>query len=140
MVDDGDCGPYHDWSDTSFDWKALNDAARYIETNCRRWGRIGVWTKEKYGTLRVSTTGAWALEYDFLYSLLYPGHIYIKWPKWVRTYIDWPLGKFLRCIGIISLVHKYQLCVLKFFWKRAAKKWPHISDEILDDYEWEFKK
>jgi hypothetical protein len=24
--------------------------------------------------------------------------------------------------------------VLKFFWKRAAKKWPHIREEILDEF------
>lgn len=126
--------PYHCWGDTDFDWVALNEAASYLETKCRTWGRVGVWTKEKYGTLRVSTTCAFALEYDFLHSLVYPGHVFIRWPKWVRCYIDWPLGKMLRFLGIIKLFNKYQMWVLRHFWRKAASKWPQCREEILDEF------
>lgn len=87
--------PYHDWSDNDFDWSALEQACIYLETNCKRWARMVIHTKEKYGEMRVST-----------------------WPMYG---LSW-----------------YQTAVLKFFWKRAAKKWPHISKEILAEYYWTF--
>lgn len=124
---------YHDWSEEEFDWNALDEAAFYLEDKCRKWGRVGIWTKEKYGTLRVSTTCA--LEYDFLHSVIYPGHAHIRWPNWFRCYVDWPIGKVLRCLGVIKLINKYQTWILRYFWVKAASKWPHIKEEILDEYE-----
>jgi len=129
----------HIWGDESFDWDSLNQACVYLEKNCRRWARMGIWTKEKYGTMRVSTTCAYFTEYDFLYHIFYPGHAFYCWPKWFRAYIDWPIGKVLRALGIVRLVQRYQTATLKFFWKRAAAKWPHISKEILDEYEEEIE-
>lgn len=130
--------PYHDWSDASFDWKALGEAAQYLEKNCIRWGRLGIWTKEKFGTLRISTTCAFVSEFDMLHSICYPGHAYIRWPRWFRVYIDWPLGRLCHKLRIIHLINKYQVWVLKHFWNKAAKKWPHIKEEIL--YEMRFWK
>lgn len=134
-MDEVKLSPYHDWSDTDFDWKALDEAAFYLENKCRKWGRLGIWTKEKYGTLRVSTTCAFAKSYDFLHCLVYPGRCYIRWPKWFRVYVDWPIGKTLKFLGIIWVFHKYQLWILKHFWLKAAKKWPSVATEILDEYE-----
>lgn len=129
-------GTYHEWGDTDFDWKALDDAANYISTRCRRWARMGIWTKEKYGTLRVSTTCAYFTEYDFIHHIFYPGHAYYRLPKWFRVYIDWPFGKVMKYMGIAKLLQMYQHATLRFFWKRAASKWPHIAEEILDEYDW----
>lgn len=114
--------------------KDLNEAADYIHHRCRQFARFGVWTKEKYGTLRVSTTCAYFTEYDFLHHIVYPGHVSYHWPIWFRQYIDWPLGKVLKAIGVIWMVNEFQLTVLKFFWRRAAKKWPSVSKEILCGY------
>lgn len=126
----------HIWGDEDFDWKALDDAGYYLSTNVKRYARLGIWTKEKYGTLRVSTTCAFFAEYDFIHHWFYPGYCRYMFPKWFRTWIDWPVGKFLGKIGIVKALQWYQFKVLKFFWKRAAKKWPHIAEEILDDYNW----
>jgi len=128
----------HLWGDEDFDWNALDKASDYLYTQCRRWARLGIWTKEKYGTLRVSTTCAYFLEYDFIHHLFYPGYASYVLPRWFRTYIDWPTGKILKKLGIIRLVQMYQNKVLKFFWLRAAKKWPHISEEILDEFNFYF--
>ena len=127
--------PYHDWSETDFDWKALNEAGRYLTDNCRRWARVGLWTKEKYGTLRVSTTCAFTCEYSPIYSLVKPGYAYYRWPVWFRQYIDRPVGKALNLLGVLRLINKYQMWTLKRFWLKAAEKWPHIKDEILDEYD-----
>jgi len=128
--------PYHLWGDTDMDWKGLDDARYYLQDNCRRYARLGLWVKEKYGTLRVSTTCAYFAEYDFIYHIFYPGYAYYQWPKWFRMYIDWPVGKVMRKIGVVRLLQIYQHWVLKHFWLRAATKWPHIAEEILDEYDW----
>lgn len=126
---------HHMWGE-DFDWEALDEAALYLSSNVKRYARFGIWTKEKYGTLRVSTTCAYFTEYDFIHHWFYPGYCRYMFPVWFRTRVDWPLGKIMKKIGVIWLLQKYQHAVLKFFWKRASKKWPHIAEEILNDYEW----
>lgn len=129
-----DMGNYHDWSEEEFDWSALNAACDYLSDNCRRWARLGIWTKEKYGTMRVSTTCAFFGEWP-IHNLVKCGHVCYRWPNWVMA-IDNKLGNILYKLRITKVVQWYQLQVLKFFWKRAAKKWPHIAEEILDEYDW----
>jgi hypothetical protein len=138
--EEGKLSPFHEWGEEDFDWNALNAASLYLHDRCRQFARLGVWTKEKYGTLRVSTTCAYFIEYDFIHHIFYPGYVRYMFPRWFRTYVDWPVGKALRKLGIILFVQKYQTAVLKHFWKRAAKKWPHISEEILDEYHYYFDK
>jgi hypothetical protein len=127
----------HIWGE-EFDWKALDDAGQYIEKNCLRWARFGVHTKEKYGTLRVSTTVAY-WNYWPVYGLFYPGHCSYNWPGCLIRYMEYPIAKVTEKLGIMRIVNRYQTAVLKFFWKRAAKKWPHIAEEILDEFCWEFE-
>ncbi len=124
--------PYHDWSDDDFDWASLNKACVYLKTNCRRWARFGVHAKEKYGTMRIDTTVAY-WNYWPVYGLFKPGYCYYHWPRWMLRYVERPLAKVFRAIGLTGLVNKYQAAVLKFFWKRAARKWSHISAEILEE-------
>lgn len=125
----------HDWSDEDFDWRALEEACTYLETNCKRWARLGIWTKEKWGTMRVSTTCAFFTRDCPIHQFFKPGHVYYRWPRWFRRNIDRPVGKFLERIKVLPMLRWYQFKVLTFFWKRAAKKWPHIRKEILADYE-----
>lgn len=127
-------GPFHEWGDKDFDWSALNKACIYLRDRCRQFGRVGIWTKEKYGTLRVSTTCAF-VTYEPIHNLIHPGWAVNRWPKWFRTYVDFPLGNLFYKLRITKLIQWYQVQVLKFFWKRAAKKWPHIAAEILDEWE-----
>lgn len=128
----------HIWGDSDMDWKALDDASWYIHRRCRQFARFGVWTKEKYGTLRISTTCAYWGEWP-IHGLFKPGHVRYRWPNWMIRWIEYPLGNFFYAIGVTRLVNCYQTAVLKYFWKRAAKKWPHISEEILADFKWEFE-
>lgn len=124
----------HLWGDEDFDWNALYEAENYLWKRCRQFARLGIWTKEKYGTLRVSTTCAWFTFDGPIYHMFYPGHVSYHWPKWFRMYIDWPLGEFLEKIYVLKGIRWYQAQVLKFFWKRAAKKWPSVAEEILCEY------
>jgi hypothetical protein len=125
----------HEWGEEDFDWEALDEACLYLSSQCRRWARFGVWTKEKWGTLRVETTCAFFGEWP-LHNLVNPGYVRYTWSRWIMLYIDIPLGKVLKLIGVTHLIQKFQVAAFKFFWKKAAKKWPHIKDEILDEWEW----
>jgi len=127
----------HIWGDKSFDWDALDEACIYLTKNCRRWARLGVWTKEKYGTMRVTV---WMGMHEPIQTILWPGHCRAYMPRWFRTYVDFPLGDFLRWSRLDKPIYWWQTKVLKFFWKRAAKKWPHITTEILDEYEFYFEE
>ena len=129
----------HFWGDKDFDWNALNQAGTYLSTRCKKWARLGLWTKEKYGTLRVSTTCAFFDQYGFIHHIFYPGYVRYCFPRWFRKYIDYPVSYCLDKIGVVWLVQMYQQAVLKHFWKRAAAKWPHIAEEILDEYDFYFK-
>lgn len=128
---------HHLWGDEDYDWDALDEASEYIWRRCRQFARLGVWTKEKYGTLRISTTCAYWGEWP-IHNIFKPGHVCYRWPNWLIGKIEYPLSYFCNKTGITRTVRTYQRAVLKFFWKRAAKKWPHISDEILNDFKWEF--
>lgn len=131
--------PCHIWGDKDFDWAALDEASIYLETKCRRWARLGIRTKEKYGTLRMCTTCAY-WSYWPIYDLVYPGRMYYRWPKWVMGWIEYPLAEVFMFLRITQLVNCYQNAVLRHFWKKAAKKWPHIAAEILVEYDWYFPK
>lgn len=126
----------HLWGDKDFDWTALSQAEHYIWKRCRQFARFGVHTKEKYGTLQVSITCAYFTEYDFISHLFYPGYARYMFPTWFRIYVDRPLGKTLKWIGVLGLIQRYQTFVFKFFWRRAAKKWPQVREEILEEYDW----
>jgi len=126
----------HLWGDKDFDWKSLDEAGHYLEKQCRRWARLGVHTKEKYGTLRVDTCGAYWSSWP-IHGWVYPGHHYYQWPRWMISKLEYPMWNVFSFMGVTSLVNTYQRSVLKHFWKKAANKWPHIAEEILDEYEWE---
>lgn len=125
----------HYWGDDWFE-KNGNDlyaACNYLEKNCKRWARLGIYTKEKWGVMRVSTTSAfWT--YWPVHSILYPGYHYYQWNGKLIDWMEYPLAKVFMTLGITRVVNRYQVYVLKYFWKRAAKKWPHIAKEIMADY------
>jgi hypothetical protein len=123
---------FHLWGEENFDWEALYKAEQYL----RKWAnrvRCGIHSKEKYGTLRVSL-------YPFdgtLDSLLYPGCVSIQWKSSWMIDFDFYVCNFLsKYTPFVGWIQRLQLLVVRWAWRRAAKKWPHIADEILDEY-WE---
>ena len=44
--------PHHHWGDEDFDWDSLYKAETELRRIMKRYGRIGIHSKEKYGTLR----------------------------------------------------------------------------------------
>lgn len=127
----------HDWSETDFDWDALNDAISYCIRFWKRYGRIGSHGKEKYGTFRDHPYfwdgGMW--------SLFYPGYVWIKPGFWHFIYfkVDLPfLIPFMQYSRLNTLGLWYQKQVYNYAIQKVCKKYPHIVDEIchsLDGYE-----
>lgn len=133
-MNEGEYAPYHVWGD-DFDFGAVEDAGHYISTNCQKWARFGVHTKEKYGTLRVSTLywSCWPV-----HSVVYPKHYFYQWSKKWIGWVEYPLAELFMFLRVTRLVNWYQDQVLKHFWLKAADKWPHVKEEILDEFRWYF--
>ncbi len=106
-------------------YQDINDAAAYIQEYCIKWARLGGDAKEKYGTVRFSP--------DFglsLHNLIYPGHCFYRFPKWLITadlYVITPMLN--KLFGVIW--HKWQSYIYRKAYKNAVSKWPHLRKEIL---------
>ena len=126
----------HMWGDTDFDWEALNNAINYVVSFCRRWARIPLHGKEKWGVMRLES-----IYYGFsIVWLIWPGYMFCpkRCPKWLFMLDQdlahrWPVYRFLINWWFIP----YQKWILKLAYKRAVKKWPHIEAEIMEEYDWE---
>jgi len=120
----------HQWGDEDVDWAGINNAAYYISDFCRRWGRLGGHSKEKYGTVRFyANFGA-----SSLLSLSHPGYMhYGPYPNWL-SYLDIYYGyNFLKYTGVQFIFSKLQPVVYNMAYNNALKKWPHLRAEILCD-------
>lgn len=118
----------HTWGDKDVDWQGINDAAEYIGEFCKKYGRIGGQTKEKYGTVRFYT--------DFCFCILnltHPGHKhYGPYPKWASTFDIYYGPTALKYTGISWFMSKWQPMIYNMAYQNALKKWPHLRAEILD--------
>lgn len=124
---------YHDWGDKDFDWEALNNAGEYISSYCMKRARLYIHWKEKYGTLRYQHLSSCIFNrYWPIHTLINPGHLYYRFPRWMIN-IEYIVGDVLYYIGVVKIIQKYQLWILKRALLRAVKKFPHIKDEILAD-------
>lgn len=117
---------YHDWSDDKVDWKGINDAAYFIASNLKKWGRVQVRDfKEKYGNVRIYLSFGW---YNF-HSITHPGYIYSQYPNWLWM-LDCKYGsKIIKPLN--SIIIPLQAHFYKFLYKKAINKWPHLAEEIL---------
>jgi hypothetical protein len=116
--------PHHEWGDKDFDWDSLYQAINTGTMLMKRFGRIGVHSKEKYGTAR------WSL-YLFngsMHSLTHPGYVSSRYPKWLWEFDCKKPLKFLK-----PLIIPWQELVIKQTFNYLAKKYPHIVDEIISD-------
>lgn len=123
----------HFWGDNFEYFEDVAEAADFIASYCRRWGRFSCYGKEKYGVVR--------LEYVYMgstsfHSLLFPGKLYIDIPMWLYM-VDSRFSMYVTQPLFGGLLYKYQLFILKRAYKLAVKKWPHIKDEIMEEYGWE---
>lgn len=114
----------HSWGDKGVDWKGINDAAEYLGAYCRKWGRLGGQTKEKYGTVRFYAR----FGHLCLHTLIYPGYVHSRFPSWL-----WRLDIKLNSLYDLfeGLFEWWQKKVYSKAYINACNKWPHLQEEIL---------
>lgn len=118
----------HSWGDDTVDWEGINESARYIGENLRRWGRVGVRQyKEKYGTVRVYCGFGWRN----LLNITHPGHISWngRYPKWLIKVDHLIFSNIVPWFNWIIV--PYQKWLYYFLYKQCVIKFPHLRDEIL---------
>ncbi len=126
--------PSHYWGDPTVDWKGINDAAYFIHDYCVRWGRFGGQAKEKFGCVRFYTD----LGYISLHSLIFPGRVWIAFPKWLN-YLDFKIITPILNFTLGWLIRRWQRWIYTRAYTKALYKWPHLRAEILihaDYLEW----
>lgn len=117
--------PCHYWGDEDFDWDSLYSAISEASKIMRRYGRIGVNSKEKYGTAR------WYLYFcdGSLHSFTHPGHMYSRYAKWL-----WQFDVRNRPLRFITpVINFWQKQVAQFAFNYVCNKYPHIIKEIISD-------
>jgi hypothetical protein len=117
--------PRHYWGDEDFDWDSLYKAETELRRIMKRYGRIGVHSKEKYGTLRFSIFFCDGT----LHSFTHPGYVYSQYPKWLWSFdvVNEPL-RFLT-----PPINFWQKLVFQYAFTTVCAKYPHIRDEIIND-------
>lgn len=119
----------HSWDDKDVDWKGINAAADYIGEFCRKWGRLGGQSKEKYGTVRFYVN----FRTISLHSIFLPGYYHYAWfPKWLIKLDLYYISPILNTL-FGRIVFEYQHRIYNLAYTRALKKWPHLQGEILTD-------
>lgn len=125
----------HSWGDDTFDWKGLNEAIWYMHQRMVKLARIGVHSKEKYGTARL-----YCYFVANFHSLLYPGYVYCQYKSKFIWGLDVYYGEqILYYTGLHYLIFKWQKYVYIDTYRKAVKKWPHLTREILcaaDQIDW----
>jgi hypothetical protein len=117
--------PTHYWGDEDFDWNSLHRAISEGTHFMEKYGRVGVHSKEKYGTAR------WSLYLcnGTLHSFTHPGYVYSQYPKWLWCFdLDHNPLKFLQ-----PVINWWQRKVISITFVTLCQKYPHVIDEIIDD-------
>jgi hypothetical protein len=103
----------------------LNDCTNFMQHYLTRWGRIGAYTKVKWGRIDVSSYFGIAQ----LHSLTHPGYAYSQYPKWLWqldcTYISKLFSPFQ------NLIFVYQCWIYRQAYRTALKRWPHLRGALL---------
>jgi len=122
----------HFWGDEWFEknGKDFADAVEYADKHLRVYGRMNVYVKEKYGTLRVQGYLSWD---GMLHSLIYPGHPYIRFPQ-ALYFLDRNLFFYIfKFTGFRYTVRAFQRAITNYTFQKLCKKYPHMINEIMDD-------
>ena len=115
--------PIHYWGDEDFDWDSLYKAEKELRHTMKRYGRIGVHSKEKYGTLRFSIYFCDGT----LHSFTHPGYVRSQYPKWLWCFdLDYRPLKLFK-----PLINFWQKLIVKYAFTKTCNKYPHIVQEIV---------
>ena len=104
----------------------LGEAIYYLDEYLRTYGRIGSYTKEKWG--RIDNSCYFGLRQ--LHSITHPGYMYSQYPKWLWKLDCTYSGYFL--FPFESWVIKYQSWIYRKAYRNVLRKWPHLRDALLE--------
>jgi len=117
----------HNWKDRSFDWKQLDESIEMVSSFMRFWGRIGVNSKEKFGTARIYT-----LFWDgSLHGLIYPGYYSCQFPKWLWKLDCGFISPLVRWTRLPKLAHWYQRKIYSMAYSKGLKHFPAMKVELV---------
>lgn len=117
----------HLWGDEDFDWEMLDESIEMVDSFMRFWGRIGVQSKEKFGTARIYTT-FWD---GSLHGLVYPSAHFSRFPKWLWAFDLKYLAPLVRYFKLQELVNWYQSKIYGLAYSRAIKAFPKVKIELV---------
>jgi len=69
-----------------------------------------------------------------LHDIVYPGHAYNRFPKWLRNFDNFCISKVVRLLNFVVVpIHKW---IYKKAYKEAVNMFPHLKVEIcvMADY------
>lgn len=123
---------YRIWGDSWPYWNDLQSAISHIQNICRKYGRINMGGKEKYGTFRDEFVGLWD---GTFHNLMYPNYHYIQYKRPSYYYrFDYPVvSKVSKMIGLQFIISKYQAAVYNYAIQSTVKKYPYLKAELTED-------
>lgn len=114
---------FHQWGENDWDEAGLHRAISFITRVLRTIGRIGVHSKEKYGTARISVY----FFHGTLFCLLYPGYV---WYGFLPRPLRGPLCQWKAPEAVTRIIQRYQALVYRATYKVAFARWPHLWLEL----------
>jgi len=145
----------HCCGDTDFNWDRLYQAINMLASQMRLHHMPVVQIKEKFGEVRCYMSPAW----DSLHALVWPGHVYCRWPctcgvgvryhndkhsRWcVRSWL-WKLDIYVwprvfRWTGLQCVLNAYYRRAYVMAYTRTTRAYPDLSEELIDPadhYRW----
>lgn len=139
---------HHYWGDAGVDWDGINNAADFIADYCKKHGRLGGQSKEKFGQCRYYAQ----FGLRSLHEIVYPGYYRNMWhipPEMEKVYTEtgfwsssyalkrvlWHLDRYSGFVldhkWVQELIINYQFKVYEQAYRAAVLKWPHLKGEIL---------
>lgn len=124
----------HQWGDEWFQKNGndLYSAIEKFEKICRRYGKIAVCGKEKWGCYRDDYLSFWD---GGLHYIIYNSPIYIR-----NSFIYWKLDKYIikpftQYTKLLKLGQWYQSQVYNYAMQRVCRKYPNVVEELIRDIE-----
>lgn len=117
----------HSWGDENVDWEGINESARYIGVNLKKWGRVNVRDyKEKFGQIRIYCSFGW----HKVHSITHPGHGFSRYPNWLWK-LDCKYGSIIIPFLFNWFIIPYHKWLYRKLYSDMVKKYPHLREEIV---------
>lgn len=112
-----------------YDYKSLDEVASFIGQGLLKWKVPVSQYKEKWGTVRVYLSFGWHSIHDITHS----GYAYTQYKRDSFLFNLNYNNNFNQIFRLVNLiVVPFHIMLYKYYYKKAARKWPHLKDEIIN--------